>query len=288
MDVTIGIPARNEEKNIETMLDSLQRDLQSSSLDAEVIVAINGTEDATEKKVRNHQDRTDYNLRKTHSAPGLLNAQRKVIDESSDSTNAVIFYNADTKIHQGTTERLTNPLMKGQVSVTGEHIPIEEDNLMYDILNFEAIHPEIKEGERPYLIGSVFGLQKEVYGIPDYLVSDDMYLSHKIAHRFGLDAIKRQGDATIEYRGPSTIREYYYKRRRYKHELEKIYNRNPEFRYLKEAFDQNRDQDAIQALSAGERFKLKMHDVIKAGTKSVLPYDNGQTWTLLESTKDAL
>jgi len=287
---TIGIPiTANENNTIRQTMSSLEKDLLLDPLAGEVetIICLNKYNSETEKIIDNIDCPTSH-CRKIYSEPGLLPAQRKVIEEAGASSDFVLFYDGDILIAPGSTKKMMDFMEKKPEvhAASGDQIAQKVNSFWYQTYNILGLNPQIKT-PRKYLTGRIFAIRKKDYGIPGFLVSDDVFLSHFLMDKYGGDAVQTVPGASVEYRGPGTFRDYFQKRRRIGIEKGKMFEEFPELKELRSYLDKHRVPEQIAALSKKEKLQLLLHDGIKKICSKAMGFtSNKEVWVPLSSTKE--
>ncbi len=287
-DYTIGVPVTANENNIvRPMLSSLERDLFTHPVgNIEVLMCLNNYDNETEEIIDNLES-PYVKYRKIYSEPGLVSAQRAMIKEAESEDNFVLFYNSDTLIKEGSTKNMID-FMKNHRSVhaaAGDQHAANVDSFWYQVYNIIGSNPQLMT-PRKYLTGRIFAIRKEDYFVPDFLVSDDTFLSGYLVDKFGKDAVQAVLGASVEYVGPNTLTDYYQKIRRLVLETNKIDDNFPNIKKTNSHFRKFRVPEEVEKLSKKEKFQLFLHDNLKKVCKGVASRSSKENvWVPLKSTK---
>jgi len=294
VDYTLGITTtRNEKGCLEEMVTTLEEDILSFPLDGkiETIICLNNYDQETERIAKHVTSKhTILRLRFTNSNPGLIQAQKKILKESCSKADFVIFFDSDVSIKPGSTFNLIkfmeqNPHVH---AASGEQEIYPLDSFWYGVYNIIGLNPQIMS-PRKYLTGKIFAVRKRSYFVPDYILTDDAFLSRYLVYKYGKDAI-RSGvpGVSVIYIGPKTLKDYFNKIRRLELEMEKIYKMFPEFKEIENYFTKRRLPEKIVELSSIEKLQLFLHDVILKLCKKGSKFSRGPVWTPLKTTKDTI
>lgn len=285
---SIGVPVRNEANSIVKMLNSLNQDITKAKLNIETLICINDCTDNSLDVAQNAQNRfPNLHISVLTSEPGLINAQKKIIQESTSNNDFVIFYNADLLIQQRSTKALIEGFNNQNVhAVFGEQMPFKMNSFWYEVFNIEALNPQISQPDRKYILGRCFGIRKESYFIPDGFIADDMFLSRHLYTKYGESALLRIPEAIVNYMGPQTFKDYFNKIKRYTALGKQMYKMYPEFEASKNFFHRETSLYEVNKLSSKQKLQLFLHDKIKLMFKKIEPYAKGEIWEPLTSTKN--
>ena len=286
---TIGIPiTANENNTIRQTISSLEKDLLFNHPDGEIetIICLNKYDSETKRIIENIGCPISH-CRKVYSKPGLLPAQRKVIKESDSSSNFILFYDSDNLITPGSTKRIID-FMENNPQVhasSGDQIAQKVNSFWYQVYNIIGLNPQLMT-PRKYITGKIFAIRKNSYNVPSFLVSDDTFLSHSLVNKYGEKAVQTVLGASVEYRGPGILSDYFQKIRRISIEKRKMFEEFPELEGLKTYFDKHRIPEQVDALHKKERIQLLLHDIIKKLCKETAKFTSDKkVWIPLSSTK---
>jgi biofilm PGA synthesis N-glycosyltransferase PgaC len=214
-NVSVGVCAYNEEKNIAFLLKNLltQQDLPLSS---EVIVACSGCTDSTPEIVKNLQSQDSrLKLIIENERKGKAHALNYIFKYASNS-EVLILTNADAFPESGSLNKLVKALQnKSLGAVAGHPIPVNNPSvlsnvivrLIWDLHHRISIYESVKmSGElcafRPFLV-------KE---IPVNLATDEPYIEMLIRRRgYNVGYVP---EAIVFIKGPENLREIIKHRRR--------------------------------------------------------------------------
>lgn len=268
-NITIGIPARNEENTIRKMLDSLIESIEilPKWVNYELFICLNNCTDNTEAIVDGAVEdykKKNINLQKVHSKPGKIEAQRKVLQSRKNSEGLTFFFDADIIVDKYCISALWYSYIKNpelQISYAKvEPIFFKTPSLIEKIINLYFFYPYLRN-KRFYFYGRAFGIKD--WNVPDFSQSDqvssfqqecitkrnkvnlqlergplvdDIYLSRYIAHNYGLNMIMEVKEAVVNFMPISNLTDYYYGSRRLWLELERLDTLFPEHAYLQKNF----------------------------------------------------
>lgn len=288
---SIGMAATaNDNKSLKGAISTLERDLREYPLNgsAETVLCLNNHNAETENIAnRITRDYPYLGLKVISSEPGLIHAQKKIIQETRGNSDFVIFYDADVSIGSGTTKNLVrfmedHPEVK---AASGDQIAIKIDNFWYGVYNIIGLNPKLMT-PRKYLTGKDFAIRKEFYYVPEFMLTEDTFLSHHLIAQFGEEAVQAVPNAFVRYIGPRTFRDYFNKIRRLDIEREKMLLHYPNFKLLEIYFKKTRILEEVSKLSLKEKAQLVLHDLIVTGCKKGAKFSSAPTWVPLNSTKD--
>lgn len=286
---TIGVAVTsNENTCIRAMLSSLEKDLISTSTkNVETILCLNNYDTETER-IMDNINFSCLGIRKTYSEKGLIPAQKKMIKESNSNSDFILFYDSDVLVGKKSTKAMFEFMDKNKKvhAVSGKQKAKSINSFWYGVYNILGLNPQIMT-PRKYLTGKIFAVRKEDYFVPDFLVSDDIFLSRYLIDKFGEESIATIDRAVIEYVGPITIKDYYEKRRRLIIETEKIDESFPDLRKYRSLFRKSMIKEEVDKMSPKEKLQLRLHDYIKRGVRFMAEHSSKENvWIPLKSTKN--
>jgi len=256
-DLIIGLPARNEEKTIYGALESISEAISGIN-NYKIVVCTNSCTDDTagvvKEFINNHRD---LNCVLIKSQPGLVNAQRKIVDLFP--AKIYVFPDADSKIEKDSIKALLNELNKNNQTVVAyaktvslinrkKKLPLAERmGILYD--SQKLLSP------RKYIHGRLFATKD--WSIPSnqelskaanrnrssremlkyckkgiFLSVDDIFLSSYIMDKYGLKAIKQVDSARCFAWSIASFSDWLRVYRRRNVEMEKMKRWFPEYNYL--------------------------------------------------------
>jgi len=217
-EITVGICAHNEEKNIGYLLKSILID-QNLPGDFEVLVVCSGCTDNTVEIVQNFAKKDSrvipiVEAKKT----GKANAMNYIFSKAKGKN--IIFLSADTLPKKGCFSKLLKTLQLPKVGIVcGNPKPINpKDSLVGKIVNFLwSFHGDVFEQlnnvGRARHATEIFCIKKGIVNkIPIDIVNDDAYIALKAKKKNWL--IKFEKEAQVSICGPKTFSDYCIQRRR--------------------------------------------------------------------------
>lgn len=218
-NVSIGICAYNEEKNIARLLSNLLTE-QDLSLDSEIIVICSGCTDSTPEIVRSfcEKDRR-VKLIVEPTRNGKISALNKIL--SLYDGDYFVNLDADHMPLPGAISYLIPHFKNPSVGVvSGCQIPIDRDGFMAKIgQTVWSLHNSTQcycnhHGVDQHLGGVLFAIKRGVCDhIPEDIVNDDGYIGVD-ARRKGFKVLFEERARAL-FRTPETIPEYITQRRRF-------------------------------------------------------------------------
>lgn len=189
IQVSVVIPAFNEEKYIGDTLFSLLKSEQQTHISYEVILVDNNSSDKTAEVARKFQDGMDLKIIKEASQGRGVARARGFMEAKGE---IVLSADADTIFYKGWVEKLTNGIRENVVAVSTSCKIVDSTPLTNAFFNF--IQPILMVLYRIFfghfwLSGFSFGISKEIYqksgGFDTSLQSqEDIDLSFRVA-KFG-------------------------------------------------------------------------------------------------------
>ena len=288
---TLGIAVTaNEKESLKGTVSTLERDLESNPLNKpfETIICLNNSDTEMENITRGIKlYYPSLKIRIISSEPGLINAQKKILESSNEDSDFIIFYDADVRIHTGTTNNIakfmdSHPLTK---AASGNQIALNIDDFLYGVYNIFGINSNLMT-PRKYLTGRDFAVRKKSYFVPDFMTTEDTFLSRYLVYTYGREAIKSVPNACVTYIGPRTLRDYFNKIRRLDLERKEMFAHFPEFKSLESYFRKSRLPKEIVKLSNKEKSQLYIHDLLVKACKIAADLPKTPVWVPLYSTKE--
>ncbi len=256
--ITIGLPARNEERTITKSMESLRDAMHYSGREnMRLVVCINGCTDQTLSKAELFRAQyADITCDIIMGTEGLVNAQRMIVEKYP--ADVYIFPDADNVIDKKAIALLLTEMEQHPEVIVayGRTISLENTEnrslfykmgLLYD--SQKLLTP------RHYFHGRLFAtkdwfIPKEEdilvratknpycrellrYSQPHILLyADDVFMSSYIIDRYGRGAIRQVDDAHCYSWTVGSFRDWLYVYRRRNIEMEKMYRWFPEYNYL--------------------------------------------------------
>lgn len=260
--ITIGICARNEDKNIVNCLESVRKNIMFlSNFDVKVVINVNGSTDKTESYVEDYiinKKLTDFFI--INTGENLVEAQRNIVENFKSDFQ--IFIDADVILDEQTITKLIEVLIRtDKIVVYADYVPQRHNFKKWNILKRSIQALSILydtnyslQTKRYYLHGRVFAtkdwfaptieesisraensklfLIKNLPQKQKTLIIDDVYYSSYILDKYGLNSIERIEKAYVYYYPICTLRDMYKIYRRRNLEMIKLTNLYPEYNYL--------------------------------------------------------
>jgi cellulose synthase/poly-beta-1,6-N-acetylglucosamine synthase-like glycosyltransferase len=216
--VTVGICAYNEAKNIGNLLNNILTK-QELSLDSEVLVVCSGCTDATNEIVQAYstQDpRVKMHVELKRS--GKFSAINYIL--ANAKADAILFVSADTLPINGSFRRLVQGLDKFNVGIVcGNPVPVNAPSsrvaeLVQLLWRFHGhVFQELNDAGLARHATEMFCIRKGIVGqIPNQTVNDDAFIAVTAKEKGWL--IKFDTQSKVLICGPVTFKEYFAQRRR--------------------------------------------------------------------------
>ena len=216
--VTVGICAYNEEKNIGTLLNNVLTE-QSLPVSSEVLVVCSGCTDATTEIVQEYAAK-DSRL-KTHieeRRSGKASAINYILSHAKG--DVILFVSADTLPKKGSFSRLTAKLQMSNVGIVcGNPVPVNPPNSLLGkmvqlLWSFHGhVFAELNDSGLARHATELFCIRKGIVdSIPAETVNDDAYIAVTTKKKGWL--IKFDTQSQVLMCGPNTFQEYFQQRRR--------------------------------------------------------------------------
>ncbi len=211
-ELTIGICAYNEEKNVGKLLEQLLTHSPGNGTIKEILVISSGSTDATEKTVRRFAKR-DARIRLLTEAErqGKVSAVNLILQNAS--ADIVVLCGADLQLDDDTMEKLIEPFSEPSVGmVGGRPVPANDQN---SFMGFSAhllwrLHHWV--ALRSPKCGELIAVRNKGYSIPSGVPVDEAYLE-SCCISDGM-RLAYAPDAIVHNRGPETAGDYLKQRRR--------------------------------------------------------------------------
>src|SRR5579872_2975696 len=240
MTIPIGITARNEAKNILTLLASLREAITVASKELgcvyELHVLLNDNTDNTADLLAGWTDLVVH-----HTSGGIVEAQRTLVAQSASRAPFLVFSDADIRVDPAALIDISRVMLTcSEVEVAyAEKYPIQPRRR--SALARALYTYNLREGfqtTRHYFNGQFFAIRHWRIPKPEQLRwdpavdtpflnlaagirVDDIYLSREVLSRLGPGAI-RCVPAGIYYRPPETLRGMFHKYQRMRLEIERL------------------------------------------------------------------
>ena len=219
-DITYGICAYNEEKNIGHLLDNLvnSQPLGDNFHLMEILVVSSGSTDSTDAIVRGKSSvAPKIRLITEPRRTGKSSAQNIILREAKG--DIIVMISADALPAPGSIKELVSAIGGNVGASSGRAVPINKGKLVGFASQFIwQLHHETnifltKAGSLSHLGGDMIAIRAGlVKNIPPEIVNDDAFLGISIKRQGYL--LKNVPQATVWIRGPATVTDFLDQRRR--------------------------------------------------------------------------
>ena len=217
-DVTVGICAYNEGKNISRLLNNILYE-QKIPNKIEVLVVCSGCTDNTVKIVSEYSKRSPqvhYIIEKERK--GKASAINKILSAARGSI--ILFVSADTLPNKDCFQKLVSKLQIPKVGiVSGNPVPINNPrNLVGRLVHLlwgfhDTVFRDLNDSGFARHASEIFCIRKEILEkIPVEIINDDAYMALMTKRKGWL--IKYEPESRVSICGPQTFRDYFTQRRR--------------------------------------------------------------------------
>jgi biofilm PGA synthesis N-glycosyltransferase PgaC len=234
--ITVGICAYNEDKNIGKLLQNVLNE-QELSPDSEVLVVCSGCTDNTAKVVNEYaakDSRVKVYFEKERR--GKASAINYIL--ANAKSDILLFISADTLPKKASFSKLTLKLKIPNVGiVSGNPVPVNSPNSLVGRIvqlmwRFHGhVFEELNDAGLARHATEVFCIRKGIVDkIPAETVNDDAYIAVTAKKKGWL--IKYSAEAQVSICGPKTFREYFQQRRRIifgHYQLRKLTGESPQY-----------------------------------------------------------
>ncbi len=208
--ITIGVPARNEERTIEKTVRSLLDQELPKGVRHEIIVCSN-SDDRTSEIVQSIAERNPaVKLIETNTL-GKGNAMNTIVRNASGRSSVLFFCDADTLPEKRAVSKLLQSL-DGQpeiqaVSSFPRYAKMNGENWV------EKMAIAVSKTWVPqWFAGAFFAVRREAYReIPEHIVNDDFWLARQVGEK----NTRIIDDAEVLTSVPSSLRDFYNQRLRW-------------------------------------------------------------------------
>ena len=214
--VTIGIPAHNEEANIENLLTSITAQKSTSFVLERIIVACDGCTDKTAERA-NKFSRNDSRVEVIDDSRRVGKLKRLTEIYVINTSNIVIIFDADIVLaHENVVDEMVKSFDDPSVGlVSGNSQPVKAETFVGKVINawshvwYES-RMAYRNGNNVHNSrGCCLALRKDLAQkviIPEEIISDSQYLyffclSYKLAFKLAKKAV-------VLYRKPSNLNDY--------------------------------------------------------------------------------
>lgn len=240
-DITIGIPAHNEEKRIVSFLTDLVKNchaLSDRKLSVKLVVVANGCIDQTETMVESFAREKHIAFQKIISSdkvhisedqPGL-SLKLLVTDIKSKAhawnqiynlatSKVIFFFDADVRLEDLTVQRMYDHLLRSPelFAVAADVQPIPSNNLLFH--RYLVLQEKIARSHRRQKIsGAGYAIRKDermITQLPENLIGDDAYLTTLISvtdappYAAGIDKLLRDPKAVVWHSPAKNMKSFY-------------------------------------------------------------------------------
>jgi biofilm PGA synthesis N-glycosyltransferase PgaC len=234
--ITVGICAYNEDKNIGKLLQNVLNE-QELSADSEVLVISSGCTDKTAAIVDEWAAK-DSRVKAYHEKErkGKASAINYIL--ANAKSDVILFISADTLPKKASFSKLIRKLQPPTVGiVSGNPVPVNSTNsLIGRVVNLMwrfhgHVFEELNDAGLARHATEVFCVRKGIIDkIPVETVNDDAYIAVTAKKKGWL--IKYSAEAQVSICGPRTFREYFQQRRRVifgHYQLRKLTGESPQY-----------------------------------------------------------
>lgn len=212
--VMIGIPAYNEEENIEMLLSFLVQDC-INYVDC-IYVVSSGSTDKTNEIVESYSKKySKIVLIVENERKGKAYAVNNLLTSLEKNHEVLVLMGADNLPEEGAVRMLIDEMKKGGVdAVAGRPIPLNYERTLMGFFSHMLwnLH-HILSLEKPKLSGELMSIKKGgVVEIPPTIINDDQYIQSILETKEY--NVKYCPEIKIFLRGPENIRDFIKQRRR--------------------------------------------------------------------------
>ncbi len=217
-EVTIGICAYNEDRNIGNLLDNILND-QELPPRSEVLVVCSGCTDKTVEIAQKYAEKDPrINVFVEKERRGKASAVNRIFEKAKGIS--IIFISADTLPRKGCFPRLISRLRVPDVGIVcGKPAPMDSQNSLLSKIvrilwiSHDHVFKEMNDAGLARHASEMFCIRKGIIDkIPSEIVNDDAYIA-VITKKKGW-FIKYEPAAHVTISGPKTFRDYLQQRRR--------------------------------------------------------------------------
>lgn len=217
-EITVGICAYNEGKNIGKILDNILLK-QKLEKDFEIIIVCSGCTDNTVEMVKFFQEQTPkIKLLIEEKRKGKASAINRILLEAKGKV--IIFVSADTLPNEKCFNNLLKKMELPNVGIVcGNPVPINSKKqlvgrLIHLLWGFHGIvFKELNDAGLAKHATEVFCLRRDIVKqIPEETINDDAYIALMTKKKGWL--IKYEPSSIVSICGPQTFYEYFHQRRR--------------------------------------------------------------------------
>jgi Glycosyl transferase family 2 len=274
---SIIISAHNEENNISHLLVDISKEIKKTYEKKEILLGLSGCSDDTEKIAKKAIKDLNLKAKIFHTPIGKVNSQIFCLKKMNKNSWATIFLDCDIKIKQGSILKLIDEARKYETVKLfySKETPFKRKSIFYNIINVRTINPKYiiakknvtifhphskNKRQKVFFTGGMYLLKKGIYDLDKNVLGDDTYLTHSIYHRFGFGTIKQTKSSIIFYQPVYTFSSWIKKWKRIWGDLNNLYLKHPEFKYLEEYMDLKVD---FKKLLLELRLKLMIYFILE-------------------------
>jgi cellulose synthase/poly-beta-1,6-N-acetylglucosamine synthase-like glycosyltransferase len=234
--LTVGICAYNEAKNIGNLLNSILNK-QSLPADSEVLVVCSGCTDSTTEIVQGYAAQDPrVKMYVEEKRIGKSSAINYIL--ANAKCDVILFVSADTLPINGSFNRLAKCLNKFNVGIVcGNPVPVNSPTsrvaeIVQLLWRFHSyVFQELNDSGLARHATEMFCIRKGIVDqIPNQTVNDDAYIAVTAKEKGWL--IKFDSQSKVLICGPSTFREYFAQRRRIlfgHYQIRKLTGKSPQY-----------------------------------------------------------
>ena len=211
LDVSVGIPAYNEEKNIGRLLASLLHQKTSRVRIAEILVISSSTDGTNE--IVNEFSKVDSRVKLIEETErrGKASAVNTLVNEAEK--DIVVLESADTIPEVDAVEKLILPFSEEEVGMAAAHpMPVNSQNTFIGYVSHLLWHLHHSIALKRPKCGEMIAFRRIFEGIPEDICVDEAWIEYEVLKR-GYKIVYVP-DAIVYNKGPETIDEFLKQRRR--------------------------------------------------------------------------
>jgi biofilm PGA synthesis N-glycosyltransferase PgaC len=211
-EISIGIPAFNEESNIAGLLNAIVTQKMGRFAIDEIIVVSSGSTDKTDAIVEAFSDRDSrIRLIRQVKREGKASAINEFIKTAHNKI--LVLESADTIPDNNTIEKLCLPFENSRVGMTGARpIPVNDSNRFMGYVSHLLWSLHNRLAVKSPKCGELVAFRKVFRGLPKDTAVDEAWIEYEIRKRNY--RIVYVSEATVLNKGPDTISDFLRQRRR--------------------------------------------------------------------------
>jgi len=205
MDVSIGIMAYNEEKNIGALIEALHNQKTRSVRIKEIIVVSSGSTDKTDEIVKHSSVRLIRQEKRLGKASAINEFLKTAVSD------ILVLCSADINPNPDTVEKLCRPLQKPKIGIVASRpVPKTKKNLIGKIVKRQwQLHHKISLKKPKF--GEMIAFRK-VFTKIENTAADEEYIA-MLVMRNGYHGVYAP-DAVVHNKGPNNISDFIRQKRR--------------------------------------------------------------------------